>query len=407
MADNLSTRAKFFWIAVLYFAEGFPYALVHNVFSVYFRSHGISLTEIGLMSLATLPWSLKFLWAPAVDIWGLRRHWFAFCQMCLAVTLGIFFWLSPTSMNSRVWILLVMVAVFSATQDIAIDAYSIGLANQDEMGPVNGVRVSAYRVALFCAGGGLIWLAGRVSWSAAFATASVLLAACALLSMRAPEARREQPAEESWSQVLNRTVVGALQTFWRKPGVVHVIAFIILFKLGDVALGPMVRPFWVDQKFTLEQIGAVLTPVGLVSTVAGALLGGRLTKQWGLFRALWILGIAQAASNLAYAGAAMMPAAPFLLYTASFVESFCGGLGTAPFLAFLMSICDKQQAAMQYAVLSALFSLTGPLFGSFSGHLTESFGYVTYFTATFFLAWPAFLLLPWVKLWIREEQPDS
>jgi PAT family beta-lactamase induction signal transducer AmpG len=165
----------------------------------------------------------------------------------------------------------------------------------------------------------------------------------------------------------------------------------------------MVRPFWVDRQFTPLQIGAVPGTIGVVSTITGALLGGRFTKSWGLFRALWLLGIAQAVSNLAYALVAALPPSPVLMYSASVIESFCGGLGTAPFLAFMMSICDKTKAATQYALLSALFGLTRSLSGAFSGVVTQSVGYTAYFTATFFLAWPAFALLPWVKMWIKEE----
>ena len=181
--------------------------------------------------------------------------------------------------------------------------------------------------------------------------------------------------------------------------------FVLIFKLGDMALGPMVRPFWVDRHFTPIQIGAVPGTIGVVSTITGALLGGKLTQSWGLFRALWILGVAQAASNLMYAVAAALPPSNVLMYSASIVESFCGGLGTAPFLAFMMSICDKSQAATQYALLSALFGLTRSVSGPISGWMTERFGYATYFTATFFLAWPAFALLPWVRRWIINTEP--
>jgi PAT family beta-lactamase induction signal transducer AmpG len=175
--------------------------------------------------------------------------------------------------------------------------------------------------------------------------------------------------------------------------------FVLTFKLGDMALGPMVRPFWVDQHFTPVQIGAVPGTLGVVTTILGALLGGGLTARWGIFRALWTLGIAQAASNLVYAAAAALPPSTPLMYTASIVESFCGGLGTAPFLAFLMSICDKAHAATQYALLSALFGLTRVVAGALSGWATERVGYAAYFAVTFFLAWPALILLPWVRRW--------
>jgi MFS transporter, PAT family, beta-lactamase induction signal transducer AmpG len=407
MTESLSTRSKLTWVAILYFAEGFPFGLLFDAFPVYFRSLNVSLTDIGLIWLAGLPWTLKFFWAPAVDLWGKRRTWIVVCQTLLAIDLLLIVLLQPTQTGPLLWVLLIALATFAATQDIAIDAYTIELLNDDEVGPGNGVRVSTYRVALICAGGVFVALAGLIGWQTAFATAAVLLLVSAVLSSQMPDFPRPVYAHEPWSTTLNRVFIGPLQTFWQRPGVLHVMLFILIFKLGDMALGPMVRPFWVDRHFTPLQIGAVPGTIGVVSTIAGALLGGKLTQSWGLFRALWLLGIAQAASNLMYATAAALPPSSLLMYSASVVESFCGGLGTAPFLAFMMSICEKSRAATQYALLSALFGLTRSISGPISGVLTEQFGYATYFAATFFLAWPAFLLLPWVKLWIKKEQPDG
>jgi PAT family beta-lactamase induction signal transducer AmpG len=413
----LSTRTKLFWVAILYFAEGFPFGLLFDAFPVYFRTLGVSLTDIGLISLAGLPWTLKFLWAPAVDILGKRKTWITICQALLVVDMILFVVLAPTETGVTLWTLLVALAVFSATQDIAIDAYTIELLNEEEMGPANGIRVSTYRVALICAGGVFVAFAGLVGkwlyddemqgWKVAFMVAAALLAGLATLSAFAPETPRPQSPEAGWRQTVSRAVVEPLRSFWQRPGVVQVMLFVLIFKLGDMALGPMVRPFWVDRNFTPLQIGAVPGTIGVVSTIAGALLGGRLTKSWGLFHALWILGAAQAASNLGYALVASLPPSNLLMYGASVVESFCGGLGTAPFLAFLMRICDKSQAATQYALLSALFGLTRSLSGAFSGVVTQNVGYATYFTATFFLAWPAFLLLPWVQRWIIDDSPKA
>ena len=403
MSEFLSTRRKLTWVAILYFAEGFPFGLLFDAFPVYFRSHGVSLTEIGLISLAGLPWTLKFFWAPAVDLWGRRKMWIVACQTLLAIVLGLFLLLEPAQSDWTLWVLLVALAMFSATQDIAIDAYTIELLDEEEMGPANGIRVSLYRAALICAGGLFVAIAGLIGWRPAFLAASVLLALSAFLSSQAPEIARPQAVGESWLATIDRVVVGPLRNFWQRPGVLGVMLFVLTFKLGDMALGPMVRPFWVDRHFTPLQIGAVPGTIGVVSTVAGALLGGRLTKQWGIFRALWILGVAQAASNLAYATAAALPPSTVLMYSASVIESFCGGLGTAPFLAFLMFICDKTKAATQYALLSALFGLTRSLSGAVSGVITQEVGYAAYFVATFFLSWPAFLLLPWVKQWINDQ----
>ncbi len=406
----ITTRTKLMWVALLYFAEGFPFGLLFDAFPVYFRLHGMSLTEIGLLSVVGLPWTLKFLWAPVVDVVGSRRSWIVTCQGLLALDLGFLLFLDPTASGSLAWGGLIALAILAATQDIAIDAYTIELLDQTEMGPANGLRVSTYRVALIVAGGVFVGAAGLVGWQPAFLTAAVLLAVLALVSSRMPrtaQGLQGRPVTQSWSAALTQGFLNPLTSLWRRPGVIAVLLFVLLFKLGDMALGPMARPFWVDREFSPLQIGMIPGTVGVVSTILGALLGGRLTRQWGLFRALWVLGIAQAGSNLFYAVTAALPRSELLMYGASIVESFCGGLGTAPFLAFLMSICDKRQAATQYALLSALFGLGRSLSGAFSGVLTQSVGYATYFTLTFFLAWPAFVLLPWVRIWIAQAEESS
>ncbi len=406
----VSTRTKLLWVALLYFAEGFPFGLLFDAFPVYFRIHGMSLAEIGLLSVVGLPWALKFLWAPLVDVVGSRRSWIVTCQGLLALDLVLLLFLDPTAAGNLAWGGLIALALLAATQDIAIDAYTIELLDQEEMGPANGLRVSTYRVALIIAGGVFVGAAGLVGWQVAFLTAAVLLAILALISSRLPRIARgpqRAPVTQPWSTALAHGFLNPLKSFWQRPGVIAVLLFVLLFKLGDMALGPMVRPFWVDRDFTPLQIGIIPGTVGVVSTILGALLGGRLTKQWGLFRALWVLGVAQAGSNLFYAVTAALPRSDLLMYGASIVESFCGGLGTAPFLAFLMSICDKRQAATQYALLSALFGLGRSLSGGFSGVLTQNVGYATYFTLTFFLAWPAFVLLPWVRMWIVQAEQNS
>src|SRR5215475_7218377 len=172
MAEALSSRTKFRWVSILYFAEGFPLGLFFDALRVYFRIQGVSLADIGLINLARLPWTLKFLWAPAVDVLGRRKDWIVACQVLLAITLGLFLWLEPAQVGVSVWVLLVALAVFSATQDIAIDAYTIELLDENEMGPANGIRVSAYRIALICAGGVFVALAGLVGWSTSFAIAA-------------------------------------------------------------------------------------------------------------------------------------------------------------------------------------------------------------------------------------------
>jgi MFS transporter, PAT family, beta-lactamase induction signal transducer AmpG len=340
----VTTRTKLYWVAILYFAEGFPFGLIKDAFPVFFRVHGVRLADIGLLTLVGLPWSLKFLWAPAVDLWGHRRSWVLGCQALLVVGILTLLAVDPSRVTAVTWVLLVSLAVLSATQDIAVDAYTIELLDEEEMGPANGLRVTTYRIALISAGGALVALAGLMGWPAAFVAAALLMGGAVLLSWRMPRPERPRGgagAPTRGADALQDAVWAPLRQFFAHPGFIAVLCFILLYKLGDMALGPMVRPFWVDRQFSMLQIGAVPGTLGVVSTVLGALLGGSLTKRWGVIRALWLLGIAQAASNLTYATAAAFPPSTPLMYTASIVESFCGGLGTAPFLAFLMSICDR------------------------------------------------------------------
>lgn len=408
-AEPMTTRTKLLWVAALYFAEGFPLGLVYDLLPVYFRAHGVSLRVIGLLSLIGLPWTLKFLWAPAVDVWGERRRWMIGCQIGMAFVLMVVPFLDPSPPNWLFWTLLFCLPLFSATQDIAIDAYTIELIDPHEMGRANGIRMAAYRVALMSMGG-LLAVAGWSSigggWTTAFFLGALCLILLALISSRAGDRLTGRLPVEASSDLLGRMIeatAGAFRQLWAKPGFLIVMLFILLFKLGDMAMGPMIKPFWVDRGFTPAQIGLVSVTIGVAMTTLGALTGGWLADRWGIFGALWILGLAQAGSNLLYAAAAWLPASTPLIYTASVVESFTGGLGTGPFLAFLMNICDKRHAATQYALLSALFGLTRVVSGTVSGVTAQQLGYASYFLLTFFLSFPAYLLLPWVKPWAQNK----
>jgi PAT family beta-lactamase induction signal transducer AmpG len=294
------------------------------------------------------------------------------------------------------WSLLLVLTLASATQDIAIDAYTIGLLAPGEEGVANGVRVSAYRAALIAGGGGLVILAGRFGWAPLFAVAAAIFAALAVAAWRTPRIRREPQAAGAWSH--------ALRAWLARPGALFVLLFVLVYKLGDASMGPMVKPFWVDRGLSLEEIGFVSTTLGVAASVAGALAGGVFTSRWGIFRGLWVLGLAQALSNLGYAAVAGMDGGRAAIYAASLLESFTGGLGTAAFLALLMHICEREQAATQYALLSALFGLTRSLAGAVSGVAASALGYGPYFALTFVLALPAYALLPAVRGWIHDRE---
>jgi len=395
----MTLQQKLFWVSVLYFAQGFPFGLVIDNLPVYFRVHGVSLTEIGLMSLLQAPWFLKVLWSPLVDRFGTRQQWIVSCLGVMAVMIWMVPFFPASAPPIWLWAVLVLFTTASATQDVAIDAYTIGLVEKGEEGVANGVRVSAARVAIIVGGGGLVALAGWLGWFFVFHASAGILVIVALLAWRSPQLHLPAAGKTSWWLPLVRWL--------QQPGAVFVFLFVLTYKLGDAAMGPMVKPFWIDRGLTVEEIGLISTTLGIVMSILGALVGGALTSRWGIFRGLWILGLAQALSNLGYAAAAWLDLGRPGIYSASLLESFTGGLGTAAFLAFLMHICDKERAATEYALLSALFGLTRTVAGAFSGWGASHLGYAAYFAFTFALAFPAYALLPWVRAWVEDREPEA
>jgi PAT family beta-lactamase induction signal transducer AmpG len=387
-------RIRLAWVAALAFASGVPYGLFTDLVPVLLRSHGASLAQLGFLSAAALPWALKFIWAPAVDRLGTRRRWIGGSQLGLAILLLVLAFSGVSVSPGYIALIFVLVAL-SATQDIAIDAYTIELMQRDELGPANGTRVTAYRIGWIFAGGLLVAASARLGWTAVLLVAAALFLGFVALDTMLPatsvEREPHQPVLEPLRELLTRPAIGVA------------VLFALTFKLGDLALVPMVKPFWVDSGYSVEQIGWVQTTLGVGASIVGALVGGLATRRLGTFHALWVLGLVQALSNLTYWGAAVAGAPATLMYTAAIVEQFTQGLGTAAFLTFLMTLCDRRYAATQFALLTALYRVGGIVAGTVSGEMTERLGYADYFLFTFGLALPAFVLLPWLRRSVARD----
>ena len=392
----MTKRKVLFWISVLYFAEGLPFGIAYDVWPVFFRVHGVSLREIGLMSLLSLPWTWKLLWAPLVDRYGGRQHWITACHFVLGATTLAIVPQDASQPSYLMWSLLLLFTAASATQDIAIDAYAVDVSTPKTIGSINGTRVSAARVALFVGGGGFLILADYTGWSLLWVALAILffaLAGAAWLSPRVPLENAER-----------RHVLAPVLRWLLRWKMVPVVLFVLLFKVGDSTLGRMVKPFWVDRGYSLTEIGAISVTLGVVLTILGALAGGWIVNRIGIFRSLLWLGLAQLVSNVGYVVVAAVDLPRESIYVASMIESFTQGLGTAAFLSFLMNLCDKEHAATQYAILSALFALTRDVAGAFTGIGVENLGYAVFFAITTALALPALALLPFIRPTIQEGE---
>ncbi len=393
-----ASRKKLGIVAMLYFIEGAPLGILWEVLPVYLRLQGISLAAIGGLRLLELPYSLKVLWSPVVHRYGDRRVWICGCMAGIAVAVGLLPLIDTAHVGWVLLIALLALTTLSATQDVAIDSYTVGLVSREEEGAANGVRASAYRVALVAIGGGTILLAAILPWSLLYVGVAIIFVALAVSVLRVPRLDLSKESRVHWFAGFAEWIGN-----WRA---VPLVLFVLTYKLGEFAIGPMVKPFWVDQGRSVFEIGLVPTTFGIVLSVAGSLTGGAFISRYGIFRGVWALGLLQAVSNLGYAVVAWGDLGRAGLYGASVFESFTGGLGTAAFLAFLMNVCDKEHATVQYAFLSSVFSLTGRLVGGFSGLGAQRVGYGNYFALTFLISMPAFALLPWIKGWIHEPEEN-
>ncbi len=387
-------------VGLLYVVEGFPMGVFVDVVPVWLRAEGVDLAAIGGFSLLGLAWSLKVLWSPAVDRWGDRRAWVAGALATMTAALAA---LGATDSVHTAGLLLAGLAVYclaSATQDVAIDAYTIGITERGQEGPVNATRVTAYRIGVVVAGGGLLFLPRWIGWPGTLGVAAALSATLAVAVLRTPRVAVPAAARRAfWAPFLR---------WLRIPGAPGVLVFVMLYRACDLSMAPMVKPFWVDRGYGFEEIGVVTTVAGSGAVVLGAWAGGAFVARHGIGRGLLWLGIAALGSNLGYAAAAAFPDSGRAgMYGASLLESLCSGLAVTAFLSFCMRITEKDHAAVQYAVLSALFVLPGRLLGGASGAVTEALGYAAWFALTAAAALPAFALLPWAWARLRRLESES
>ena len=265
-ADGLAaeSRKKLGVVALLYFIQGAPAAILWELLPVYFRINGVSLRAIGGLRLLELPYSLKVFWSPLVHRYGDRRGWMFACMLGIA---GVLFALpfSNIAPSARSCCMLILaLTTLSATQDVAIDSYSVGLVNRAEEGAANGVRASAYRVALVFVGGGSVFLAAVLEWDSLFLLAGFVFAALGFATLTIPRLSLPEAAREHWFAGF-----GWAGT-WQ---VIPLILFVLTYKLGEFAIGPMVKPFWVDygkniwpaQEDLMFQIGLFPTTFGIVA----------------------------------------------------------------------------------------------------------------------------------------------
>lgn len=410
-ASQLYIRRRVAPLLALGFASGLPLALTGGTLQAWATIENVSLQEIGFLTLVGSAYTLKFLWAPLIDryappILGRRRGWMLLTQVMLALGLLLMGFLSPSTNLFALSMLAVAVAFFSASQDIAFDAYRSDVLHKEERGAGAALSVLGYRLAMLVSGGFALILADQwLGWGPMYMLMAALMLLCVLATFWAPEPEVQAQAPRS----LSVAVVEPFKEFFSRPEALTVLVLIVLYKLGDAFAGALSTTFLIRAAgFSATEVGTVNKLLGLAATIVGALTGGALMAKLGLYRSLLFFGVLQGVSNLGFWLISVSPHSVVLMACAVGLENLCGGMGTAAFVALLMGLCNRQFSATQFALLSALSAvgrtyLAGPL----TPPLVEYAGWSTFFILTVVIAIPGLLLLIWRRQDIDRIDADS
>ena len=408
-------------VLLLGFSGGLPLALSAETLRVWMADLGVDIGTIGLISLASLPYTLKFLWAPLVDAlpvpWlsarlGRRRGWLVASQLALMAAILFLGTRDPLAAPLAVGLGALLVAIASATQDIVIDAYRVESLAVDEQAAGMASYVAAYRVGMLVSGAGVValtaWLEAEgvdkaAVWSIAYGTAAllVLVGLAAVLLGREPTpvaGSAPAPGADAMARVMS-TAREAFSDFLSRDAALAILAFVLLYKLCDALAGAMTAPFvLVALGYDKATYAAIVKGLGLAALLVGGFAGGAVARALPMATTLWLGAILQMLSNLVFVWLGQQPPSAAALTVAIVVENFSGAIGTVIFVAYISALCGNPlHTATQYALLTALASTGRTLLSSGTGYLVEAVGWPAFFVATALAALPALALLAWLQ----------
>jgi PAT family beta-lactamase induction signal transducer AmpG len=406
-------------VILLGFSSGLPLALSGATLAIWMTESGVNLRTIGLYALVGLPYTLKFLWAPLVDALdvpilsralGRRRGWLMFSQLLLTAAILFLAVQDPSQSLWPVALGAVMVATASATQDIVIDAFRVESLDTNEQAAGMAGYVAAYRIGMLASGAGVLtltwWLAkigvpGSTVWMWGFFAAAALMIVGMFASLMATEPAAPADTVDKTRDPISRvaiTAFGAFREFLTRPEAILVLLFVVLFKFCDAFAGVLTGPFIIDIGFDKATYAAIVKGVGLAAALAGGFAGGLVARALPLSTSLWVGGILQTTSNLAFAWLALIgPSVPALTVAVIF-ENFTGAIGTVIFVAYLSALCGvRAHTATQFALLTALAAVGRTTLSSGGGFVAESTGWFWFFVISALVAIPSFVLLAWLQ----------
>lgn len=413
-------------------SSGLPLTLVLSTLSFWLTTKGLSKSTIGLFAILTTPYLFKFLWAPFVDrlplpiltkLFGRRRAWLYLSQAFLISSIIGLGSSSPLEDLAFTAWMAFFVALFSATQDIVIDAYRIEILKKDEQGAGAAMIIFGYRTGNLLAGFVALLIAGSFGFMMAYWAMALLVLTGTFAAIVYGEPKNQEIKKvEKVGEGLNKfallkvwflkAVIDPFRDFTKRNYWFLILFFVILYKVGDAIAAAMTPPFIVDMGFSLEEAAWANKMVGFWALMIGTYIGGSLIFWVGLFRALMISGILMMVSNLSFAVLAGVGYnVPLLVFTIGF-ENFATGIGLSVFVAYLSGLCNVAYTATQYALLSSLMAVGRTWISGTSGFMVEAWGWVNFFLFTTAAAIPGLVVLYFLWKWgfrpddAKEEAPS-
>ena len=389
------------------FSSGLPLLLATgSVLQAWLKEAGVDLGTIGLFALVGLPYTLKFLWAPLLDRFapiasmGRRRGWLLLIQLTLmAAIVGLGF-TDPYESLPLVTLAAFLVAFFSASQDIVIDAYRRESLSDEEQGLGASLYVNGYRIGLLLSSGGGLILADFMPFSAVY----WVMAAAMLPGLITTLFCVEPLVPAGTPRTLREAVVQPFVEYFSRHDASLILLFVLLYKVGEMMASQMTTPFYLDLGFSKSEIGTVVKLFGFWATVIGGLMGGVLILRLGLYRALWTFGVLQAIGLLSFVILARLGHSLPGLALAIASENLFSGMATTAYVAFMATLTNRKFTATQYALLSSLMGIPRVIVNTPTGYLAEWLGWEGFFLFCMVATVPGFWLLTRFRAWMEPAQ---
>ena len=395
---------------ILGFASGLPLALSTGTLQAWLTIEGVDLKTLGWLSLVGLPYTYKFAWAPAIDRYrlpfdfaGRRRGWLVFFLVAMAVVLLLISQTIPSDENGifRIALLALLLALFSASFDVVFDAWRAESLSKQLLGLGAAWSVIGYRIAMLTSGGLALLLADfYLGFSGVYKLLALICLILAVLAAFSPEPSNSKPPT-----TLLKAVIEPFKEFFGRKGSILILLIIIMYKLGDAFTVSLSTAFLIrGAGFSPAEVGAVSKGAGLAATLFGGLFGGLILTKFSLIRCLLFFGILQAITNLGFLWLATYKTDLFGMGIVIVLENLAGGMGTAAFVALLMTLCDSRFTATQFALLSALSSIGRVFIGPVAGGISYEYGWQVFFALSFIIAIPGIVMLYWLKKPLQHKR---